>query len=101
MVIIDAHCHMSRRSGSASNLIKSMDGAGVDMACIFSDNEFVEETVKLYPNRFIPYVYFDTRYAETELEKIDLYVKEKNWKEIKTCMIGFHLIHPLRTRTLA
>ena len=74
---------MSRRSGPASNLIKSMDGAGVDMACIFSDNEFVEETVKQYPNRFIPYVYFDPRYEETDLEKIDLYVKEKGWKGIK------------------
>lgn len=83
MVIIDAHCHMSRRSGPASNLIKSMDGAGVDMACIFSDNEFVEETVKQYPNRFIPYVYFDPRYEETDLEKIELYVKEKGWKGIK------------------
>lgn len=85
MVIIDSHCHLSNRfgSGSASRLIESLDGAGVDMACVFSDNQFVEESVKQYPDRFIPFVYFDPRNEEADLEKVDLYVGKKGWKGIK------------------
>ena len=85
MVIIDSHCHLSNRfgSGPASWLIESLDGAGVDKACVFSDNKFVEKAVEEYPDRFIPFVYFDPRYEESDLDEVDSYVGEKGWKGIK------------------
>ncbi len=78
MVIIDSHCHLSNRfgTGPASWLIKSLDGAGVDKACVFSDNKFVENAVEEYPDRFIPFVYFDPRYEETDLDEVDLFIGE-------------------------
>ena len=44
MVIIDAHCHLSKRgdNGPATVLLESMDIAGIDMAIVFGDNDFFE-----------------------------------------------------------
>ena len=84
MVIIDAHCHLSPRGGSASKLIDSMDPAGIDMACVFgNDNEFVAEAAKNFPDRFIPFVYFDPRYEEVAVETVEKYVTELGWKGVK------------------
>jgi predicted TIM-barrel fold metal-dependent hydrolase len=61
-----------------------MDPAGVDMAVVFgNDNEFVAEAVEKFPDRFIPFVYFDPRYEEVALEGVDKYAKEFGWKGIK------------------
>lgn len=81
--IIDAHCHMSRRGGPPSKLIDHMNAAGIDMAVVFSDNEFISKAMVDFPNRFIPFVYFDPRYEDLDLEEFDKYVKGYGWKGIK------------------
>ena len=84
MVIIDAHCHLSPRGGEASKLIDSMDPAGIDMACVFgNDNEFVAEAAKKFPDRYIPFVYFDPRYEEVAVETVEKYATEYGWKGVK------------------
>lgn len=78
MLIIDAHCHLSARwqpTGPASTLIEDMDAAGVDKTIVFGvfgireNNEFVLNAFKEYPDRFIPFVYFDPRYEEEALDE--------------------------------
>ncbi|MDP6049084.1 MAG: amidohydrolase family protein [Candidatus Bathyarchaeota archaeon] len=84
MVIIDAHCHLSPRRSKASSLVESMDPAGIDMACVFgNDNEFVAEAAKNFPDRFIPFVYFDPRYEEIGVETVEKYAIEYGWKGVK------------------
>ena len=84
LVIIDAHCHLSPRGGEASKLIESMDPAGIDMACVFgNNNEFVAEAAKNFPDRFIPFVYFDPRYEEIAVETVEKYATELGWKGVK------------------
>lgn len=82
MVVIDAHCHMSRR-GPASNLIENMDAAGIDKAVIFGENEFVIEAVKEFPDRYIPYYRFDVRREEEGVEEVEKYLKDYGWKGVK------------------
>lgn len=82
MVIIDAHCHMSRR-GPASSLIENMDAAGIDKAVIFGENEFVVEAVKEFPDRYIPYCYFDVRQEEEGVEEVEKYLRDYEWKGVK------------------
>ena len=81
MVVIDAHTHLSKRAGPASKLIEHMDAAGVDKAFVLSHD--IEEAVNEFPDRLIPFVYFDPRYEGVHLERIDRYVKEYGWKGIK------------------
>ena len=84
MVIIDAHCHLSPRSGTpASVLIEAMDASKIDMAIVFGDNEFILEALKKYPDRLIPFFYFNPRYEETHLEDLEKYAKEHGWKGVK------------------
>ena len=84
LVIIDAHCHLSPRGGEASKLIESMNPAGIDIACVFgNNNEFVAEAAKNFPDRFIPFVYFDPRYEEIAVETVEKYATELGWKGVK------------------
>jgi predicted TIM-barrel fold metal-dependent hydrolase len=84
MVIIDAHCHLSKRMGNgpATVLLESMDAAGIDMAYVFGDNDFVEESAQKYPDRFIPFYYFNPRNEMSQLEELEEYGK-KGWRGIK------------------
>ena len=85
MVIIDFHCHLSPRGGAASKLIESMNPAGIDMACVFgNDNVFVADAAKTFPNRFIPFVYFDPRYEEVAVETVEKYAKDYGIQMIPT-----------------
>ena len=92
MMIIDAHCHLSKGRGQLEIIINDMDAAGVDKAVVFGsgaalrpsiDNEYVLGAVEEYPDRFIPFVYFDPRYEEQALEEVDRYVGDLGWKGIK------------------
>jgi predicted TIM-barrel fold metal-dependent hydrolase len=61
-----------------------MDPAGINMACVFgNDNEFVAEAAKDFPDRFIPFVYFDPRYEEVAVETVEKYATELGWKGVK------------------
>ena len=64
MVIIDAHCHLSKRMGNGpvTVLLESMDASGIDVAVVFGDNDFVEESKEKFPDRFYPFYYFDPKY---------------------------------------
>ena len=81
MVIIDAHTHLSGRGGPTSKLIEHMDAAGVDKAFVLSHD--IEEAIKEFPDRLIPFVYFDPRNEGEHLERIDKCVKEYGWNGIK------------------
>ncbi len=85
MVVIDAHCHLSKYMGSgpASTLIEGMDAAGIDMAIVFGDNEFVADSVESYPGRFIPFFYFNPRYEDAQLGELERHAKELGWKGVK------------------
>lgn len=84
MVIIDAHCHLSKRMGNgpATVLLESMDAAGIDMAVVFGDNDFVEESTEKYPDRFIPFYYFNPRNEMSQLAELEEYAK-KGWRGVK------------------
>ena len=84
MVIIDAHCHLSQRSGNgpATVLLEGMDVAKIDKAIVFGDNDFVEESTKTYPDRFIPFYYFNPKNEETQLPELEEFAK-KGWKGVK------------------
>jgi predicted TIM-barrel fold metal-dependent hydrolase len=71
-----------------------MDAAGVDIAVVYGGafqpsihNEFVAESTKDYPDRFIPLVHFDPRYEEAALEEVDKYLRDYGWKGVK---VGHH-----------
>ena len=84
MLIIDAHCHLSRQSCPASELIQNMNSANVDLAVVFGrENTFIAESSEEFSGRFIPFVYFDPRYEEEALKEVDHYIGELGWKGIK------------------
>jgi len=70
-------------SGPASTLLEAMDVAGIDKAIVFGDNEFVAESAEKYPDRFIPFYYFNPRNEETQLEDLEKHAKEYGWKGVK------------------
>ncbi|MDA4116665.1 MAG: amidohydrolase family protein [Thaumarchaeota archaeon] len=62
--VIDAHAHVGRFgswanvSGSAGDLLRKMDAAGVERSILFApDNLLVRRTVKRHPERFVGYVW--------------------------------------------
>jgi len=92
MVVIDAHCHLSKGRGPVELLIESMDATGVDMVVAFGsgaaknpaiDNRFVAEADEAFPGRFIPFVFFDPRYEEIGLIEVEKYLKDYGWKGVK------------------
>jgi len=85
MVVIDAHCHLSRYAGTkpASILLDGMDGAGIDMSVVFGDNKFVAESAEKYPDRLIPFFYFNPKYEEALLPELERHAKELGWKGVK------------------
>jgi len=70
-------------AGPASTLIESMNAAKVDMAVVFSENEFVAKAFEEFPTRFIPLVYFDPRYEEVGVEEVEKYLRDHKWKGVK------------------
>lgn len=84
MIVIDAHCHISKYMGSgpASTLIEGMNAAEIDKAVVFGDNDLVSDAAESFPNRFIPFFYFDPRYEETQLPDLENHAK-LGWKGIK------------------
>ena len=70
MVIIDTHCHLSKRPGSgpASQLIEGMDVAKIDKAIVFGDNDFVAESAEKYPDRFGEVIDEKDRKAQVEIK---------------------------------
>jgi len=85
MVIIDAHCHLYSRMGAgpASALITGMDRSGIDKAIVFGENEFVAESAKKYPERLIPFYYFNPRNEDAQLEELEKYARDYGWKGVK------------------
>lgn len=92
MFIIDTHCHLSKGRGELNIILEDMNKAGVDKAVVFGsgaairpsiDNKFVLTAFEEFPDRFIPFVYFDPRYGEEALKEIDHYVGEHGWRGIK------------------
>lgn len=87
MVIIDAHCHLSERMGNApaSNLIEGMDASGIEMAVVFGvgDNDFVANAVKKYPDRLIPFYFYDPKYEHAQFDELEYFAKEHGWKGVK------------------
>ena len=85
MTVIDAHCHLSKSMGSgpSSTLIEGMDAAGIDMAVVFGDNEFVAESVLEHSDRFVPFFYFNPRYEEAQLGELERHASELGWKGVK------------------
>ena len=77
MVVIDAHCHLSRFGGSkpASILLDGMNGAGIDMSVVFGDNKFVSESANKYPDRLIPFFYFNPKYEEVLLPELERHAR--------------------------
>ena len=84
-VVIDAHCHMRpRRAGvefTPQFIIDNMDAAGVDkivslggggnpLKNLRENNDFNIQAARDYPERIIPFIYFDTRYEEDGIEEI-------------------------------
>jgi len=67
----------------ASSLIDGMDAANIDMAVVFGDNKFVAESVEKYPDRLLPFFYFNPRYEEAQLQDLEWHVKELGWKGVK------------------
>jgi len=47
------------------------------------DNRFVAEAAEKYPDRFIPFVYFDPRYEEDALEEVEKCLRDFGWKGVK------------------
>jgi predicted TIM-barrel fold metal-dependent hydrolase len=85
MVIIDAHCHLSEHKGNgpASQLLEGMNVAGIDIAIVFGDNDFVSRSSKEYPDRFIPFYYFNPRNEDVQLEEFESYARDRRWKGVK------------------
>ena len=78
MVVIDAHCHLSGRGGPASKLIEHMDAAGVDKAFVLSAD--IENAVREFPDRFIPFNALDQLKSELP--------NNKDAKIVVYCMSG-------------
>jgi predicted TIM-barrel fold metal-dependent hydrolase len=101
-VLIDAHCHMRPRRGGVvltpHFIIDNMDAAGVDMIVslggggnplksLKENNDFNIQAARDYPERIIPFIYFDPRYEEDGLEEIDRCM-EKAGDVIKGVKVG-------------
>ena len=80
--MIDAHCHLQSERSPVKPLIDKMDASGVDMAVslgsggnplekLRSNNDYNLQAAREYPERIIPFIYFDPRYEEDGLEEID------------------------------
>ena len=69
-------------NGPATVLLENMDAAGIDMAIVFGDNDFVEKSAEKYPDRFIPFYYFNPRNEMSQLSELEEYAK-KDWKGVK------------------
>ncbi len=65
-MIIDSHTHIRKGKGNVRDFLNAMDANGIDMAVVhpivpgdedlgFSDNEFVGELVRTYPDRLMGY----------------------------------------------
>ena len=85
-IVIDAHTHLSPgREGLTLNvqtMIDKMDASGVDIIVsmgsggnyleqLKANNNFNLKAAKDYPNRIIPFIYFDPRFEEDGLQEID------------------------------
>jgi predicted TIM-barrel fold metal-dependent hydrolase len=86
MAIIDAHTHLDKTWRSV--MLSDMDAAGVDAAFVcgvggIESNDFIFESAREYPDRFIPMVLFDPRYEEKGLEEIEGYLKGHGGKIVK------------------
>jgi predicted TIM-barrel fold metal-dependent hydrolase len=60
-----------------------MNVAGIDMAIVFGDNDFVSSSSKEYPDRFIPFYYFNPRNEDAQLEELETYARDRGWKGVK------------------
>jgi uncharacterized protein len=64
-MIIDVHCHYGAEAGCIEKLLREMDLAGIDMACLTPlppqfqapDENAVLKAAKEHPDRFIPFGY--------------------------------------------
>jgi len=91
--IIDAHAHVGR-FGSWANvsctpeeLLEKMDASGVERAVLFApDNSLVRKAVRMYPKRFVGYVWPNPHDSEA-LSLVKESVKRWGFKGIK--------LHPL------
>jgi predicted TIM-barrel fold metal-dependent hydrolase len=86
-LVIDAHTHLSSHSPtgkklSANSLIETMDAAGIDKSIsvgmggnplkkLKQNNDFNFQAALDYPERIIPFIYFEPRYKEDGLAEID------------------------------
>lgn len=85
-IVIDAHTHLSPGRGkiklNVQTMIDKMDASGVDMIVsmgsggnylgqLQKSNDFNLQAAKDYPDRIIPFIYFDPRFEEDGLQEID------------------------------
>jgi hypothetical protein len=71
-------------SGPTSTLIEAMDASEIEKAVVFGvdDNDMVADAAQKYPERLIPFYYFNPRNEDTQLPELEKYAK-KGWKGIK------------------
>jgi predicted TIM-barrel fold metal-dependent hydrolase len=70
-------------SGPASILIDGMNASGIDKAIVFGENEFVAESAKKYPDRLVPFYYFNPRNEDIQFEELEKHARDYGWKGVK------------------
>ena len=102
-MIIDAHAHVDEIASLGwmdppERVVSFMDMANIDKAVVSTycnlpgiNNdalEYMNDSVKKFPDRLIPYVRLDPWYGQRTLDVLDKAVKEYNFKGVK-----FHPVH--------
>lgn len=97
-MIIDSHAHLKHGDAAkteypASEIVRSMDGAGIARSVVFAmattterSTQMVLEAVRQYPDRLIPYAYALPRYDRPVLPEIEEALAAHRFRGIK-----FHL----------
>ena len=90
MTIIDAHVHMgipsrpvfgNAEAYSAEDVLRDMDRAGVDRSLIMPiphlyDNDYVADSARRYPDRFLPWAYVDPWHVRDASEVVSRFADQ-------------------------
>jgi predicted TIM-barrel fold metal-dependent hydrolase len=110
-MIIDSHVHLKHGDAqkteySASSIVQTMDGAGIDRSVVFAMStttrrsiEMAQEAISQYPQRLIPYAYALPSYERATLDELEQAITAFGFRGIKVhageCSLAAYIVDPV------